>query len=298
MAQLDRSFVRLRFSLGKAEVKGRQRYANTAAYTAGKVAVAYADEMWEQARDKLKNQVDEDVRRELTHTAYLFRRHINQLGGNRSGTISNVLGGAEPLALSAALPPWAPRGAEYLARKRDAGAGNKWFNNTGWKTRKRPGQSAPYPHDPGRLVQEIRASLFEHTYGPIRVTVVRDNKTAQHNAQAYIALGSQQPMKVQVASIRVSALNRITPGVLEVLRTKRFGDVNPALPRMIRSSGVPFAKEISERLGPTSAGRHRPGQHGVYRPTLEPFLGYFLTRSIPAAVARRIKQGSLGRLTR
>lgn len=298
MAQLDRSFVRLRFTFGKGEVKGRQRYQNTAAYTAGKIAIAFADEMWENVRGQLKDRVDADVRRELVHMAYLYRRHITQSGGSRSGTISSAVGGAAPLALSAALPPWAPRGAEYLARKAAGGAGKRWFNNAGWRAR-RSATGKYYPVDPGRLVQEIDYNLFEKSFGPIKVVVERDNKTAVKSAEAYIALGKKRDMKVQVGKIRVSALNKITPGNLSTLRTGNFSGVsNPAIPAMIRESGIAFGAQIANRLGPTSRGRYRPGQRGVYRPTLEPFLGYYLTRSIPAAVSRRLQQGNLGRVTR
>jgi len=297
MAKLDKSFVRLRFSFGASEVKGRQRYENTAAYIAGKVAIAYADDVWEKAKATLADRIQQDVERELVHTAYLFRRHINGLGGSRSGVLTSAVGGAQPLALSSALPPWAPRGAVYLERKAAAGAGKRWFNNTGWRARR--GQSAEYPRDPGRLVQEINSGLFERAYGPIKVTIVRNNRTTPNDAAGFIALGKKKDMHVQVASIRVSALRRINPGILPTLRTGNFSGVeNPAIPRMIYSSGVPFAAQIAQRLGPTSRGRYVPGGTGVYRPTLEPFIGYFLTRSIPAAVGARIKQGGLGRVVR
>lgn len=298
MAQLDRSFVRLRFSLGKSAVKGRQRFENTAAFTAGKIAVAYADQMWDTARTQLKEQVAKDIERELVHTAYMYRRFITSAGGSRSGVLTSLVGGATPLPLSQALPPWAPRGAEYLDRKLAGGAGKKWFNNSGWRARRTAGGSY-YPKDPGRLTQEVDANLFTRAYGPVSVTVTRNNKTALHDAEAYIELGKKRDMKIQVASIRVTALGKITPAVLSTLRTGNFSGVsNPAIPGMIRQSGVPFGAEIANRLGPSSRGRYRPGQHGAYRPTLEPFIGFYLTRAIPAAVARRIKQGNLGRVTR
>lgn len=259
--------------------------------------MSYADDMWETAKATLGERIRMDVERELVHTAYLFRRHITQLGGSRSGVLTSAVGGAQPLALSSALPPWAPRNAVYLERKSAAGVGKRWFNNTGWKQRR--GQSAEYPRDPGRLVQEINSGLFERAYGPIKVSIVRNNKALPKDANGFVELGKKRHMNIQVASVRVSALGRITPGVLPTLRTGNFSGVeNPAIPRMIYSSGVPYAAQIAERLGPTSRGRYAPGQTGVYRPTLEPFLGYFLTRSIPAAVGKRITQGGLGRVVR
>lgn len=298
MAQLDKSFVRLRFSFGKQPVKGRQRYENTAAYVSGKIAVAYADEIWKDASTKLVEQIDKDVRRELVHIAYQYRRYITGLGGTRSGVLTSAVSGAQPLALSAALPAWAPRNADYLRRKAAGGAGRKWFNNSGWRAR-RSANGRYYPVDPGRLVQEVDANLFEKSFGPVKVSVRRDKKSDVHDADGYISIGKSRHIKLQVAKVTVQAMPNLTPAVLSTLRTGNFSGVaNPAIPAMIRKSGVAFGAEIANRLGPTSRGRYRKGQHGPYRPTLEPFLGYYLQRSIPAAVDRRIVQGSLGRVKR
>lgn len=298
MAQLDKSFVRLRFTFGKSAVKGRQRYETTAAYTAGKVAVAYADELWNTARTTLRDQISKDVERELVHIAYQYRRFINEAGGTRSGVLTAAVSGAQPLPLSSALPKWAPRRADYMKRKAEGGAGKKWFNNSGWRAR-RSANGRYYPVDPGRLVQEIDANMFEKSFGPVKVVVERNNKVDVHDAEGYIAIGKSRHMKLQVASIRVSAMPNITPAILSTLRTGNFSGVsNPAIPAMIRKSGVAFGAEIANRLGPTSRGRYRKGQHGPYRPTLEPFLGFYLQRAIPAAVDRRIAQGSLGRVKR
>lgn len=288
MAKLSRSFVRLRFRFGEENVKGRQRYENSAAYLARRVAFSYAEDQYVEMRKSLEHGVASDVRRELVNLASLYRRHIIGANGNTTrpaGVIRSVIGGAEPLTLSSALPAWAPRDAKYVRRKIFNRAGAGWFDNRAWR-----GRGAP--EDSGLLFREMRADTWETMFGPIRVRFYKSHKLTADDARATFNTGKGKNIRVQIGTISVVALNKVTPQMLPGLAAGTVGmasdEGNDGLMGLVKS----YDERLAYRLGQRSTVTKR------YRPTLEPFLTYFLTRSIPSAIERRIAEGSLGRITR
>jgi len=291
MAQLDRSFVRLRFRLGEGNVKGRQRYTNTAAFIARKVAFSYAQDQYEFYKENLEAGIEGDVRRELTNLASLYRRHIIGSTTDRpTGIIRSVIGGAQSLALSSALPRWAPRNARYLKRKLSATGRASWFDNRGWRTHKGQHWS---PSDTGLLFAESRADTWETIFGPIRVVFRKSRILTEADAQAAVIIDGSKKAKIQIGTVSVYAMNKLTPAMLPALRT---GDPSAMTPDTGNDELMDLVASYDQRLA------YRLGQRSSltkrYRPTLEPFLGFFLTRSIPAAIQSRIQRGSLGRITR
>lgn len=292
MATLDKSFVIIRFGFGKENVKGRQRIDNTYRYVVNKIAIRYAEGEYEKMKGRLKEGVEADVQRELVNLASLYRRHIVGANGATSrpaGVIRSVVGSAKPLALASALPAWAPRNAEYLKRKINAGAGNNWFDNRGWTRRK--GQKWA-PSETGVLFKESRAETWTSMFGPISVTFSRDNKAQR--ADQFLSPDGGKHLQVQIGTLRVYALGKLTPQMLPALNTKS-GDI-PVASDQGNEGLMDLVKAVDPRMA------YRLGQRSSltkrYRPTLEPFLSYFLTRSIPAAITRRLQQGSFKRITR
>jgi hypothetical protein len=298
LAKLSNSAVILRFVWGTPTFKGRQRSGDTYRYMVQKVAFSYAEGQYEFMKKELAFGVEADVRRELVNLASLYRRHIIGANGNQgtpAGIISSAIGGAKPMSLASALPAWAPRNAEYLRTKRNATGGNKWFDNRGWKRggHRKGGifiSNKSGPSDVGLLFQESRADTWETMFGPIRITFEKSAGLTAADATSAVKLQSTKA-EVKVGTIRVFALGKIMPDMLPVLRTGNMmasDEGNDGLMNLVKA----YDPRLAYRLGQRSSITKR------YRPTLEPFLGFFLTRSIPAAVGRRIEQGTLGRITR
>ena len=122
-------------------------------------------------------------------------------------------------------------------------------------------------------------------FGPISVQVKRQRSysasdTASANARRDImtnlnrkplALPGGDVVRLGVARIEVRALGRITPGSLS----------RPSKKSHMIGLVMKHDEELAHRL----AGR------GPYRPTLEPFLEFVLTRAVPGAVLKRIELG-------
>jgi hypothetical protein len=296
MAKLPNSAVVLRFRLGKGLVKARQRYANTARAILERVTLQYAEGMFDEMKKDIQYQLAKDVRLELEHIAGLFRRHIIGYSGRRTaptGTLSTVTKGSDaPTRLiSAGLPAWAPRNAQYLKTKRQATGHIRWFDNTGWNAATNDlrfarvaNKTGDGPDSPGLLKEKMTRDGWEQLFGPISVSFRRARKLAPTDGVGSIAAKGKN-LKVQIGSIYVRALGKIEPHMLPgytsgTIRASAAG--NPRLMDVIAKTD----RRLAYRLGTM--------RNGVYRPTLEPFLGFFLTKSIPFAVQRRIEKGTLG----
>lgn len=297
MARLDKSAVVLRFRFGKGLVKARQRFDNTARAIMERVTINYADGAYDQMRKTLEQRVEQDVRAELTHMALLFRRHIIGAGGTTtapSGNLDTVTKGGIPprMAIASALPPWSPRNAEYLRQKRQATGGIGWFDNRKWKDQqwdarfssRVPRKSEPYDQ-PGLMFRSMRQDVWETMFGPISVRFYRMRKLTPGDTRFGMNAGRQKNMKVQIGSIQVRALGKITPGMLPGYTTgsiRASAQGNPALTELISA----YDPQLGYRMGTMN--------NGVYRPTIEPFLGFFLLRALPHAVTQRLEKGNYG----
>lgn len=296
MARLSQSAVVIRFVLGKGLVKARQRYDDTARAIFRRVTLEYAEGAYEEMRKNLQATVEADVRAELVHMALLFRRHIIGAAGTKttpSGGLDTVTkgSGAPRQTLSSMLPAWAPRNAEYLQRKRTATGGVGWFDNRGWKesqydaryssrVSRKPGRAAMH----GLLFREMRQDTWETMFGPISVRFYRQRKLESTDGVANLGVAKKKNMQVQIGSIQVRALGRITPAMLPGFTS---GDVRASV------AGNPELIKLVYGYDPQLALRLGQMNNGVYRPTLEPFLGFFLTRSLPYAVNERLRKGVL-----
>lgn len=300
MAKLRQSAVVLRFRFGQGLVKGRQRFENTARAIANRVAFSYAEDAYDTMRKTLEQRVEADVRAELVHLARLFRRHIVGAAGTKSspsGSLDTVAKGQNPptTSIASGLPAWRQRNQEYLRQKRAATGGVAWFDNRGWKqsqwdarfASRRP-RSGTAPDGTGLLFQSMRADTWETMFGPIGVRFYKSRRLDTNQAVGTIKTG-RQDTKIQIGSIRVRALGRLTPQMLPGFTTgnvKANSGGNPGLLGLIGS----YDPDLAYRMGVM--------RNGVYRPTLEPFLGFFLTRALPHAVSERIRKQSLGSINR
>lgn len=281
-------------------VKARQRFQNTARAILERVTLQYADGMYDQVRKDVQYQLERDLRAELWHIGALFRRHIIGLGGrlNRpTGFIDTITkgGGAPPkMPIASGLPSWAPRSAKYLRTKRQAVGHIRWFDNTGWNAQTNDlryarivAKSGEGPDDAGLLRESFTYDAWETLFGPISVAFRRARKLEPSDAVGNIAVKGKR-LRTQIGTIYVRALGKITPNMLPGYTS---GTVRAS------ASGNPALMDVIAKTDPRLAYRLGTMRNGVYRPTLEPFLGYYLTRSIPWAVQRRIEKGNLGSIT-
>lgn len=249
------------------------------------VAFKYAEKTYEKVRDLVAGRVERDVMSEFSFMASLFKRFVigkaySQPRGtlvptHEWSTVSRSLGmRSEPLGLS-----WAPRTAKYLTWKEKHFHHKLWYKNNNQVI-------------PGALGT---GENWVNYFGPIRVGIQRTGGSSQHslgtlsNRMPYQA-GSitryksledtSYHMKFAVARVSVSALTYITPGQLPALAN---GNVH-AFGVDGRRSGLlgHLPPEVAYRLGSRGA---------KYRHTIEPFLGFFLTRAVPNALFLRIEQG-------
>jgi hypothetical protein len=135
------------------------------------------------------------------------------------------------------------------------------------------------------MFKSMRADVWETIFGPISVRFFRARQLTPQDAMAGINAGRQKRMKVQIGSIHVRALGRITPQMLPgytsgTIRASTQG--NASLIGLISA----YDRELGYRMGVM--------RNGVYRPTIEPFLGFFLTRALPHAVMTRLSKGNYG----
>ena len=245
----------------------------------------YAEDSWNEAKDTLRVRIEEDVRAELVNLSRMFRQFIIGAPGSRTapgGTLTTLAKGDQrpQVSLSSMLPAWTPRSDQYMERKRDEGIGIGWFDNTGWIS------SSGYPDSPGFLRQTFAGSnggmrrgsdVWEDIFGPVKVRIVRQN-----NATPEMDLRTgKKSVRMQVARISVAAMGRVDNSMLNAYRSN-----NPRLTAVLND----YDPRLAVRLGVM--------RNGVYRPTLEPFLDFFLTRALPHTVNERIRKGTLGSVFR
>lgn len=296
MAKLPNSAVVLRFRLGKGLVKARQRYSNTARAILERVTLQYAEGTYDEFRRTVQAQLADDIRVELEHMAGLFRKHIIGFSGRRSspsGTLSTRTKGegAPSQSIASSLPAWAPRNAQYLRSKQQAVGHIRWFDNTGWNSSTPDLRYARVsekvgggPDEPGLLKSAMTRDSWETIFGPISVQFFRSRKIEPSEAVGNLT-GGKKNFRLQLGTIYVRALGKIEPSMLPGYTSGHI---------MASSSGNPGLMNVIAQYDHRLAYRLGTMRNGIYRPTLEPFLGFFLTKSIPFAVARRIEKGTLG----
>ena len=302
---MARSAIRVRFVFNQrsgtaAQTSRQQLGKDFATSLANDLIFRAAEQEYEEIRKRIQTSFAADAKRELAHLTALYRRHIIGAGKTKSrpaGMLGYALGPSDTgvgdddgeISIAESLPSWAPRSSKYMKEKKRNNWGAQWFSAR------------------GALAKNMKADTLLAAFGPIRVTIKRNLKTSA------IALGNVGTKKggsiydkeenqtgvfnaggtgrLNVATVRVFALTNITPAMLPALRngdpaTPISDKGNPGLWQLMRDNISPaFASSVSG-FSSRETGRR-------YRPTLEPFLAFYLTRSIPNALALRLQEGKL-----
>lgn len=281
--------IRFVFSAQEADVyerSGRQRFGQR--FTNALVedfAFQYAEDTYRTMAGQIEARIQKDVRRELRHLAALFRHHIigaapsnNRPAGFLSTLSQSELYGEQRVSIRSSLPPWAARSDKYLSYKQRKVQHRRWWEYN------------------GDLASAMTAESWVTSFGPINIQFQRAHRP-RNTAYGTRFQPNRTPagakIRVAIGTIRVYALSYITPEMLPALRsgdpeTMNSDQGNSGLMNLVQNG---MGDDIAYRLGRRSS--RATGNR--YRPTLEPFLAFFLTRSVPVAIARRLEINRLGR---
>lgn len=299
MANTSKLRLRLNFNFRTGSAK-KEKIRTFATAIAQEVMIDASEKVWSQIEGRLQRRIYNDVLAEISNMARLYRQYIIGISGTRVGAygklqpVSIFARGAVASDLTYALQSgaagrWAARGGKhyYLAWKQRHVHHQRWFEHTG-------------------LLQKSMSSgrAWLGYFGPIVVTVTRSSltmtdakrladsqSTTSARAEALKRFDAAAPtrtgseLRTHVATIRVEAMRNITPEMLPALLNEDIND----MPADGRSTGLTrlLPKDVAEHL----AGSSQEKNFVPYRHTIEPFLGFVLTRAIPNAVTRRIQDG-------
>lgn len=281
--------VRITFVFGKGSVKRRRESQDPSRFIAEQLLSTVLNDNWEDFKADLSSQIRSDVAAELNHLASDFRFHVIGLTSRQnrpSGFLTTVAKGAgQPqMSLSAAYgQDWLSRSDKYLDWKKKTAGHTRWFDQGGYLRSKFRGEylqgaatSAVGRGSGGEFGPA--GGIFEELFGPVSVQILKNRVNWGLNAGAKIgnSFDARNPkLTAHLATVRVRALGSVTDAMLHVSPV-----YNAALTGLVKAKDP----ELAYRLG----GRAR------YRPTLEPFLEFFLHKALPHAVSERIRKGSLG----
>lgn len=278
--------MRIRFSFNQQNKTGvEQATRSTAATIVEELTFNAAEEDFKAVKEVIAKSFRTDAQRELGWMATLFRRHITGAPGSGKGpkgdfTYAISDDGDAPFSnddayfgIGDSLPEngWADRTESYLRYKKKRGWSQAWFKAS------------------GSLQPSINADFFSSSFGGIRITIKRNLKakpSLQGRRLRTNFVSAHDRIHLNIATIRVFALEKVTPGMLPALASGRPDTTNNGDGRTNGLLSLVAAGGNEEAALKLGGRRSTP-----YRPTLEPFLAFYLTRSIPHAVGTRINEG-------
>ena len=180
-----------------------------------------------------------------------------------SGAASNAMRGQlGPVSLVSGTGPWPARNPDYVKYQRKFGGGGKWFKVTG--------SLQKYLREP---------ATYTNAYGPVRVSYKKKpGSLPGGNILGVSSItngrGGRTTQNIQLGKVEVSVLGRITSNMLN-----DPGQRQPS----------PWSTGLFDYLDPKQS-RKLMNNEDFYRPFLEHFLSFYLTKSIPNAVFRKIEE--------
>lgn len=285
------TFNRETGSMESSQTRFRTKAKKYAYTVVEAVGVEFAEGQYETLKSIIRSEISAAVDRELKHITMLYRNFV--IGKTRvgRGTLTTAVKGeesnrfgvrqaAQSVPLSKVLPAWAPRSKKYLARKQREKGHTKWFLHSGY------------------LGQQMTPGNWEDWFGPVHVSVqpIKSRKREAGPFTDTIAF-SAGTQRFGVARVSVRVFESVTPNMVSALVAGNLVAAQTGDGRTNGLLGLVGANDADAayRLGGNP-------EHAPYRPTLEPFLAFVLTRSVPTAVFNRLavngfkeKIGSAGR---
>lgn len=287
--------INLRFVFNrKTGAQQREIIRGTSRFVAREVAILSSNSLWDIVVSRIKTRLVRDGNREIAAIAQQYKRYIIGANGQNSGVtgkLESAAGDEHGLPVSQRLNlRWAPRSEDYMMRKISQVGHERWFEHgEGLK------RGVPNPVS-GELQNAMgRTGTWTRAFGPVGVRVTRRSRDLQGSGfetarKLDVGRGltyASEVSRLSIGTVTVSAFGRITPTMLSAMAP---GGTSGTYPDG-RDTGLIglLPASIAYRLGGNR-------QYVPYRATLEPFLEFFLTRSLPNAVTRRLEDGLLANL--
>lgn len=287
--------VVLKFVFGKGLQKRRRESDDTARFIAEQVTIEYANSTAGEGLKLLQDSIERNVRAELEYIHKMFFKYV--IGAPRTqrklrGTLTARAKSSEgrpSLNLGSLNLRWAPRSERYLNRKVLDGSSKKWFAYKG-------GLAEAFLPTPGAG----GITLFEEIFGPVTVTIRRNLKKwglAKGNMSSGVMTqsgGSTRGSSTIMPSQRQMGQNTNTKPedvkmMLGTISVRALGSLNPGAVSRESLYGAGGAV----RAWDDEAATKLAGRKATYRPALEPFLDFFLERSLAHAASERLRRGVL-----
>lgn len=245
------------------------------------VVFAQAAYRFDEVRTTLRMKLTEEIGREMDHMVSLISTMMSPPDGARGpqGDITNLAGSA-PMTATQAGVNWSDRSINYLLWKHHHNKPGNWWQLS------------------GKLNQALsQRSFYTSNFGPIKVDVARKTElgrdakgrftsrnkdTVIGRAENITSLGvkGRPSVSYTVATVTVTVLGRITAEMLPGLATGDPRKLAPANRNGSRVVDLIRNRDVRNKL--SAAPR------GEYRQLLDPFLSYYLTRTVPLRVNRVI----------
>lgn len=270
------SDIRIRFflKLGSGSkyrpLTTKRALAQSATTIVQNVALAYADGYRDQLFGAVASRIERDVMGEISNAAMVYKRLVTR-ASQRNALNAARIEGAAVGAPSASLGGlgWQPLTPRYRRLKQHELGHTNFFR--------------AWTH---YLASELgRGRTWTKLFGPVKVDVAlgksrgaAERRQSDFGGQAFARPAKEnqdrQTVRIHIGSVSVTALEKIR---VEDLRSM----TRDGVPRIVGDTDL----ELAYRLAPGPA---------PYRPSLEPFLSFVLSRSIPFAVQKRVEQGLRG----
>lgn len=277
--------ISFRFYLNHAGAEGTEinnrnynrKHNKQARYVATKVALRFSEDKFKILAGRVEQQIQKDMLAEIQNFARQYARYVTGAPENAGppANITTVIDGLRSQKFGAT---WVPRKGKYLDRKYREFKHKRWFDRGEKGQGSKGGLARPSIKNAGYM-RKVLANPQSWTgfFGPVAVRVTRKSSVSAGSipsgsayANTPFASHGRDKIRIGLADIDIDAFENITPQMLtgDGSLADYVGSLNPAL---------------GYRLGGGSA----------YRPTLEPFLEFALTRSFPQALRNRLSKGML-----
>lgn len=175
-----------------------------------------------------------------------------------TGKVSKYTLDSSPMSISSMTGTWAIRTKAYMKAKFKRYRTRKWFKST------------------GRLQDQLgKVGTYRSAYGPMSIKFIPQSLSGKGRVSNLGKSPGGQSENIIIGRLEVSPLRRL-----------RLSDL-PALGQQ-----AAYKKSLLSPLA-DSVERKLTGDKNKYRPVIEPFLTYYMTRKIPNAVFLKLEQ-SLG----
>ncbi len=246
------------------------------------VALRTSERYYQAARSTLVRNVEQDVRKEIAMMAMMVNKFLVQpeKATGPKGTLvpaqknvaetSRLLGGRiNYFDLQSSNANWPERQLKYMRWKNARKYGTSWWKNT------------------GALHKALsNDNIYLSSFGPVVVIFSKVKNQQLMNPQKTLpGRQGRTSESFTVGRLEVLTFGKITPQMLPSLASGNVADVTPDAGNTL-SRLLP--EEVGRKLSGRSSGEFGASRH--YRPVLEPFLSYYLTRAIPNAIYRRTER--------